>query len=314
MRLAVAGTPSAAIPSLDALKASAHEIVAVITRPDAQSGRGRRIQQAPAAQWALSNGVPLLQPARPKEAWFLDALTELAPDCCPVIAYGALLPRAALDIPRHGWINLHFSLLPAWRGAAPVQHAIMAGDQLTGATTFQIVEELDAGPVYGVLTEPIRPDDTAGAVLSRLAHAGAGLMVATMDGVERGELAAVPQPADGRSLAPKVTALGDWHGPALAIDRQIRGCTPAPGAWTTFHGERLGLGPVQLLPSSDQVEPVAPGQVRVSKHAVQVGTASGPVQLSTVQPAGKREMAAADWARGVRPDPGELLGEPANPA
>jgi methionyl-tRNA formyltransferase len=306
VRLVVAGTPEVAVPSLRALHASPHEVLAVVTRPDARSGRGRKVSRSPVALWADQAGVPVLQPQRPREPEFLAELAALAPDCCPVIAYGALLPKAALDVPRHGWVNLHFSLLPAWRGAAPVQRAIMAGDAVTGATTFLIEEGLDTGPVYGVLTETVRPGDTAGTLLARLAEAGAPLLLATMDGIESGDLQAVPQPAEGVSVAPKVTveeAAVDWRRPALAIDRLVRGCTPAPGAWTTFRGERLGLGPVRVL---DDGGP-APGELRVLKRTVEVGTASAAVELGTVRPAGKKEMAAADWARGVRPEPEEKL-------
>jgi methionyl-tRNA formyltransferase len=313
VRLVVAGTPEVALPSLALLNDSAHEVAAVITRPDAQSGRGRQVHRSPVARWADEHDLPVLQPARPRDPEFLAALASLSPDCCPVIAYGALIPVAALDVPRFGWINLHFSLLPAWRGAAPVQHAIMSGDEVTGASTFLIEEGLDTGPVYGMLTETIRADDTSGALLERLAAAGAELLLATMDGVESGELVAVPQSSHGVSLAPKVTpeqALVDWRAPAMAIDRQIRGCTPAPGAWTTFRGERLGLGPVRLAdPRSDSGQMrLAPGTIQAGKRAVLVGTATGPVELGAVRPAGKREMAAADWARGTRPDAGELLG------
>src|ERR1700722_9536383 len=203
MRLVFAGTPAAALPSLDALLKSGHEVAAVVTRPDARSGRGLRLSHSPVAQRAAEAGIEILSPARPADPDFQARLREIDPDCCPVTAYGALLPQSALDIPRHGWVNLHFSLLPAWRGAAPVQHAVLHGDDITGATTFQIVKALDTGPVYGVVTEPIRPDDTAGDLLERLAVSGAGLLVATLDGIESGELRAQPQPAEGVSIAPK---------------------------------------------------------------------------------------------------------------
>ena len=205
MRLVFAGTPQAAVPALDALLGSRHEVAAVLTRPDAPAGRGLRLAPSPVAQRAAEAGLEVLRPARPRDAEFLGRLRAIAPDCCPVTAYGALIPQAALDIPEQGWVNLHFSLLPAWRGAAPVQHAILHGDDITGATTFRLVRELDAGPVYGVLTEPVRPDDTAGELLGRLAVAGAGLLVATLDGIESGQLEARPQPAEGVTLAPKIT-------------------------------------------------------------------------------------------------------------
>ena len=229
-------------------------------------------------------------------------------DCCPVVAYGALLPQAALDIPRHGWVNLHFSLLPAWRGAAPVQHAILAGDEVTGATTFRIVKEMDAGPTFGVMTETVRPTDTAGDLLGRLATGGAQLLVATLDGIEAGEVEAREQPADGVSMAPKVLvehAEVDWAQSAAAVDRRIRACTPAPGAWTTYEGERVKLGPVTI---EGNVQPLPPGELRVAKDAVHVGTGSLPVRLGEVKAFGKKQMAAADWARGVRVESGARFG------
>ena len=232
MRLVFAGTPQTAVPALDALLASRHEVAAVVTRPDAPAGRGRKVEASPVARRAAEAGLEVLTPARARDPEFLDRLREIGPDCCPVAAYGALLPQAALDIPPHGWVNLHFSILPAWRGAAPVQHAILHGDDVTGASTFQIVKELDAGPVYGVLTEPVRPDDTTGTLLDRLSHPGAGLLVATLDGIEDGTIQAVPQPAEGVSFAPKISpadARVDWKRPAHVVDRQIRACTPEPG-------------------------------------------------------------------------------------
>ncbi|MFD7691997.1 methionyl-tRNA formyltransferase [Streptomyces sp. NPDC059805] len=309
MKLVFAGTPEVAVPALDALIASGrHEVAAVVTRPDAQAGRGRRMVASPVAERAAEAGIEVLKPAKPRDPEFLERLREIAPDCCPVVAYGALLPRVALDVPAHGWVNLHFSLLPAWRGAAPVQHAIMAGDEITGASTFLIEEGLDSGPVYGTVTEEIRPTDTSGDLLTRLAFAGAGLLAATMDGIEDGTLKAVPQPADGVSLAPKVNvedAHVDWTAPSLRVDRVVRGCTPAPGAWTTFRGERLKLIQVQPVPGRDDL---APGELAAGKNNVYVGTGSYAVELLWVQAQGKKPMRAADWARGVRIAGGERVG------
>jgi methionyl-tRNA formyltransferase len=306
MRLIFAGTPAAAVPALDALLESRHEVVAVVTRPDAPAGRGRQVAAGPVAQRAESAGLEVLKPARPRDPGFLDRMREIAPDCCPVVAYGALIPQDALDIPRHGWVNLHFSLLPAWRGAAPVQHAIWHGDDVTGATTFQIVRELDAGPVYGVVTEPIGPADTAGDLLARLAVTGAELLVATLDGIESGELAARPQPADGVSLAPKITpedAHVDWGWPAVAVSRLIRACTPAPGAWTALADTRVKLGPLAgLAATTDTGAGPGPGEMRVERSRVIVGTGTVPVELGEVQPHGKRPMRAADWTRGLHLD------------
>jgi methionyl-tRNA formyltransferase len=308
MRLVFAGTPEVALPALDALIASdRHEVVAVVTRPDAPAGRGRRLVASPVAERAAEAGIEVLKPAKPRDPEFLDRLREIAPDCCPVVAYGALLPKAALEIPAHGWINLHFSLLPAWRGAAPVQHAVISGDEVTGASTFLIEEGLDSGPVYGVLTENVRPTDTSGDLLTRLAFAGSGLLVATMDGIEDGTLNAVPQPADGVSFAPKIAvedAQVDWTAPALRVDRLVRGCTPAPGAWTVFRGERLKL--IGLTPVGDLTD-LAPGALFVAKNNVYAGTGSHAVELLWVQPQGKKPMRAADWARGVRIAAGEGL-------
>ncbi|MEU3554057.1 methionyl-tRNA formyltransferase [Streptomyces fragilis] len=309
MKLVFAGTPEVALPALDALIASGrHEVAAVVTRPDAPSGRGRRLVASPVAERAQEAGIEVLRPATPRDEAFLARLREIAPDCCPVVAYGALLPRVALDVPAHGWVNLHFSLLPAWRGAAPVQHAVMAGDEMTGASTFLIEEGLDSGPVYGTVTEPVRPTDTAGDLLTRLSLAGAGLLAATMDGIEDGALEPVPQPADGVSLAPKITvddARVDWAAPALRVDRVVRGCNPAPGAWTTFRGERLKL--TQVTPVPDRTD-LAPGEIAAAKNNVHVGTGSHAVELVWLRPQGKKPMRAADWARGVRIAAGETLG------
>ena len=310
MRLVFAGTPEVAVPALDALLASGrHEVAAVVTRPDAPAGRGRRLVASPVAERAEEAGIEVLKPNRPRDEDFLTRLGEIAPDCCPVVAYGALLPRVALDIPAHGWVNLHFSLLPAWRGAAPVQHSVMAGDEITGASTFLIEEGLDSGPVYGTVTERVRPTDTSGDLLTRLAFAGAGLLAATMDGIEDGTLKAVPQPTEGVTLAPKITvedAQVDWAAPALRVDRVVRACTHAPVAWTTFRGERLKLIQVALVPERTDL---APGQLSVGKNNVYVGTGSHAVELVWVQAQGKKPMQAADWARGVRIGASETLGD-----
>ncbi|MGW4969661.1 methionyl-tRNA formyltransferase, partial [Streptomyces albidoflavus] len=237
MRLVFAGTPEVAVPALDALIASErHEVVAVVTRPDAPAGRGRRLVASPVAERAEEAGIEVLKPNRPRDEEFLARLREIGPDCCPVVAYGALLPKVALDIPARGWVNLHFSLLPAWRGAAPVQHAILAGDEITGASTFLIEEGLDSGPVFGTVTEEVRPTDTSGDLLTRLAFAGSGLLAATMDGIEDSTLQAVPQPADGVSLAPKLTvedAQVDWAAPAGAGRTPVRPPTTPSASWST---------------------------------------------------------------------------------
>jgi methionyl-tRNA formyltransferase len=298
VRLVFAGTPAVAVAALDALLESRHEVVAALTRPDAPTGRGRRVESSPVAIRAAAAGIEVLKPVKARDPEFLDRLRAIEPDCCPVTAYGALLPQVALDIPERGWVNLHFSLLPAWRGAAPVQNAIMHGDEITGATTFSIVKELDAGPVYGMVTEPVLPADTSGDLLGRLGESGSRLLVATMDGIEDGTLTAEPQPAEGISLAPKINvedARVNWARPAFAIDRLVRGCTPDPGAWTPLGDDRLNLWPVRV---TDEVLP--PGELHVERNAVYVGTATTAVRLGDVQPPGKRRMPAADWARGLR--------------
>ena len=302
MRLVFAGTPEPALPSLHRLIASPrHDVVAVLTRPDAASGRRGKPAPSPVAALAAEHGIPVLKPPRPNTDDFVAELTALAPDCCPVVAYGALLGDELLAVPPHGWVNLHFSLLPAWRGAAPVQASIAAGDAVTGATTFRIERSLDSGPVYGVVTETVKPDDTAGNLLGRLAESGAGLLEATLDGIEDGTLTATPQPADGISVAPKITVEGArvrWDLPAHVVDRRIRSVTPNPGAWTMIGETRVKLGPV----SPTDVADLEAGDIRVERNRVLVGTGSGAVQLSTVQPPGKKPMNAADWARGARLD------------
>ncbi len=277
----------------------------MLTRPDAAVGRSRRLSPSPVAELAAEHDIPILRPARANAPEFVAELAELAPDCCAVVAYGALLGKPLLAIPPHGWINLHFSLLPAWRGAAPVQAAISAGDPVTGATTFQIEPDLDSGPVYGVVTETIAPTDTAGTLLGRLADSGAHLLAATLDGIEDGTLVPVPQPVDGISLAPKVTvddARVRWDLPAHVIERRIRAMTPSPGAWTLIGDTRVKLGPVAIDEDTAENPPVPPGQLRVGKRSVLIGTATVPVRLSEVQPPGKKPMPAADWARGARLD------------
>ncbi len=307
MRLVFAGTPATAVPSLRALLESPrHQVVGVLTRPHARAGRGRREVASPVESLAIEAGVRVLRPSRPSDPDFLEHLIEMRADCCAVVAYGALIPAAALAIPLHGWVNLHFSLLPAWRGAAPVQHAILHGDEITGASTFQIETGLDTGPVYGVITEQIRPTDTAGELLARLAEAGAGLLAATMDGIADRSLVARPQPAEGVSVAAKIRvddARVDWSQPAQHVDRLIRACTPSPGAWTVLGDERLKLGPVRVVLD----ETAEPGQLCIAKSSVRVGTATSVVELGEVQAPGKRPMPAPDWARGARPAAGQRL-------
>jgi methionyl-tRNA formyltransferase len=303
VRIVFAGTPEPALPSLRRLIDSPHhDVVAVLTRPDAAKGRHGKPSPSPVAHLALEHDIPLLRPTRPNSDEFIAELTELAPEACAVVAYGALLSERLLAVPTHGWVNLHFSLLPAWRGAAPVQASIAAGDTVTGATTFQIELALDSGPVYGVVTETIRPTDTAGDLLERLSISGAALLETTLDGIGDRSLSAVPQPADGVSVAPKITvesARVRWDLPAHVVDRRIRAVTPNPGAWTMIGDLRVKIGPVTV---EDAPDSLAPGVIRVERKAVHVGTGSQPVLLGQIQAPGKKPMNAADWARGARLD------------
>lgn len=296
MRVLFAGTPAVAVPSLNALVEAGFDVVAVLTRPDAPVGRKRVLTPSPVAARAAELGIEVIHAAK-VDAEVTARIAATAPDVAAIVAYGGLVPRAALDVPRHGWINLHFSLLPAWRGAAPVQRSVIAGDDITGAVTFRLEEGLDTGPVLGTLTEAVRPGDTSGALLERLSHSGAVLLAQTLSAVEAGKAVAVPQQGEV-SLAPKLTIDDgrlDWQQPALAIGRRARGVTPEPGAWTTLDGQRLKLEPVLLRPDAPAL---APGTLALAGKSVLVGTGSHPVELTRVQPAGKKMMAAADWVRG----------------
>jgi methionyl-tRNA formyltransferase len=303
VRIVFAGTPEPALPSLRRfIESPRHEVIAVLTRPDAASGRRGKPAPSPVARLAMEHDIPVLRPQRPNSDEFVAELTGLAPECCAVVAYGALLGERLLAVPKHGWVNLHFSLLPAWRGAAPVQAAIAAGDTVTGATTFAIEPVLDSGPVYGVVTENIRSTDSAGDLLERLSISGAALLERTLDGIADGSLTPVPQPPDGVTIAPKISvdeARVRWDLPAHVVERRIRAVTPNPGAWTMIGELRVKLGPVTI---DDAAEHLAPGVIRAARDGVRIGTASAPVVLGIVQPPGKKPMNAADWARGARLD------------
>lgn len=294
------------MPSLDALVESSHQVVAVMTRPDAPQGRGRTLRPSPVAARAEELGIQVFKPATTRAPELADRLRSIAPQCCPVVAYGALLPQELLDIPTQGWVNLHFSLLPRWRGAAPVQHAILAGDPLTGASTFRIVAALDAGAMFATVNETIEPTDTAGDLLHRLSLSGAELLVTTLDGIENGTLTPREQPDTGITLAPKISvddARLRWTDPAVDLDRRIRGCTPSPGAWTTFRGNRFKISSATVAEES-----LRPGQLQITKRAVRVGTATTALELGEVQAQGKKPMVAADWARGITVEDPEFLG------
>ncbi len=310
MRILFAGTPEVAVPSLRALVEAGSDVAAVLTRVDAPVGRRKVLTPSPVAAAAEELGLPVVKANRFTPE-LIDHLRSLELEAAAIVAYGGIVPPAGLSVPKHGWINLHFSVLPAWRGAAPVQHAVLAGDDITGATTFLLEEGLDTGPVFGVMTETLEPSATSGEVLGRLAHSGAVLLVQTLSGLEAGRITATPQAGDP-SFAPKLTiddARIDWSQPAVAVRRRINAVTPEPGAWTTLDGQRVKIGPVgpvgPAATEADGAGPVvsaaslAPGALRVAGRQVLVGTGSDAVVLGDLQPAGKKMMNALDWARGA---------------
>lgn len=299
MRLVFAGTPQVAAVTLSRLFESGHEVVAVLTRPDAPQGRSSRLVPSPVAELALANGIELLRPARARDPELADRIAALAPDCCPIVAYGGLIPSGLLQVPRHGWVNVHYSLLPRWRGAAPVQHAILAGDEVTGVTAIGLVEELDAGPVLATTEYRVGELETAGEALAALAEVGAELLVHTLDAIAAGTARSTPQPSDGITLAPKLTvpaARIDWTRPAVEIARQVRANNPSPMAWTELDDERFRV----LLVRPADGSGLDPGHVRVERRRVLVGTGDGDLELLKVQPAGRKPVAGADWGRGLR--------------
>ena len=314
MRVLFAGTPEVALPTLEALIASEHDVVGVLTRADARRGRGRTLHPSPVAAVARQAGLDVRTPAtlRGEEGQEVgDWMRSLKADVAVVVAYGRLVPTDLLDVPEHGWLNLHFSLLPAWRGAAPVQRAIIAGEEVTGACVFRLEEGLDTGPVYGRITEAISTTDTSGDLLERLARDGAPLVLDVLRSVEEGNAHPEPQDDTLATLAPMLSAadgLVRWEDPALTIDRRIRGVCPAPGAQTTYLGARFRLGPVTPVP---EVTDLLPGQLRATKREVLVGTGGCAIRLGQVAPAGRSWMPADAWARGARPEVGTVLGAPA---
>ncbi|MEZ5211526.1 methionyl-tRNA formyltransferase [Gordonia sp. (in: high G+C Gram-positive bacteria)] len=310
MRVVFAGTPHPAVPTLrELIDSDDHRVAGVITRPDTVAGRGRKAVRSPIGELADEHAIEVITPRRMSDPEVAEALARWNADLGVVVAYGGLIPAEVLTALPYGWVNLHFSLLPAWRGAAPVQAAIAAGDEVTGASVFALEAGLDTGPVFGQFTERIRSTDTAGDLLDRLAEAGAAFTRDVVDGIAADQLSPVAQPGDGVSYAPKITvddAQVRWDLPSHVVDRAIRAHTPAPGAWTRLGDARIKLGPVTVV---DDAEPpagitapkdLAPGAISAGKKAVHVGTASGAVRLGWVQPPGKKAQPAADWARGAR--------------
>jgi methionyl-tRNA formyltransferase len=297
LRIVFAGSPAAAVPSLRALAATDHEIVAVVTREDAPLGRKRVLTPTPVADAAEELGIPVLKANRiaPLEA----RIAALRPDLGVIVAYGGLIREPLLSTPRLGWINLHFSLLPRWRGAAPVQRALIAGDAETGAAVFQLVAELDAGPVFATLSQPVGRNQTAGHLLEVLAERGAGLVTAVVDELDAGSAHAVPQEGEV-TLAPKLELADgrlDWSRPAAELDARVRGTTPEPGAFALFGADAERLKVLDAAIAHGDA-PLAPGEFDLRAGRLLVGTGTDPLHLVTVQPAGKRAMAAADWWRG----------------
>jgi methionyl-tRNA formyltransferase len=306
VRIVFLGTPEVAVPALDALVAAEDvEVVAVVTNPDRPKGRSKTPVPPPVKLAAQRHGLPVWQPVKPVEV--VDDLAALDVDACAIVAYGALLPRRVLDAGGRGFVNLHFSLLPRWRGAAPVQHAIRAGDEVTGVTCFLLDEGMDTGPVLATREEPITAEDTSGTLLARLADLGAPVLLDALRRLVDGH-EPVPQPAEGATLAPKITPEDtriDWSAPARQVVDLVRSADPAPGAHTTFRGRRLKVWSVRAV----ETDGGTPGEVvAVDKRAVTVACRDGGVELLVVQPEGKGRVDGAAFVNGQRPEPGEPLG------
>lgn len=297
MRVLFAGTPEVALPSLRAIVEAGHQVVGVLTRPDAPVGRGKKLTASPVARLAAELGLPVLK-ARGPSAELLTQIKALDAEVAAVVAFGMLLTQPLLDVVPGGWVNLHFSLLPRWRGAAPVQRAILAGDQISGATTFRIVRELDAGPIYRTLQTTIGESETSGELLDRLAEVGAPLLLDTLADIQAGRTP-VAQDSEGVTLAPKIHPEDvriDWTAEAAQIDRLVRAANPAPGAWSTLVGERFQV--LGVAPGNREGAPLAPGELTADRRHLWVGTGSADLRLTRVQAFGRKAMAGADWARG----------------
>lgn len=322
MRVVFWASPEFAIPTLEALIESAHDIVAVVTQSPKATGRGRKLASTPVARRAEQAGIPVLAPDRPRGREFLEALRGFEPDVFVVVAYGAILPPEVLALPPLGAINVHASLLPELRGAAPVTRAILEGRAETGVTIMRMDEGLDTGPILLTASTPILPDDTAGTLTERLASLGAGLLVAALGRLARGELPETPQDSRGATHAPKVTVAEaelDWSRPAAQLERAARAYDPWPGAWTRWRGERLNVARLEIPAAADAVVGgavgdgaagggSAPGTIVALDPAPLVRAGDGVVRLALVQPAGGRRMSGEAWARGRRVAPGERLG------
>ncbi|WP_022899407.1 methionyl-tRNA formyltransferase [Humibacter albus] len=313
MRIVFAGTPDAAVPTLRALAGGSHEVTLVVTRPDAPLGRKRVLTPSPVATAAVELGLPVLKTGRLDD----DATRRILsaePDLGVVVAYGGLVREPLLSAPAHGWVNLHFSLLPRWRGAAPVQRALIAGDERTGAAVFSLVPQLDAGDVYATIERAIGTDETAGDLLASLALEGARLVEQVIDGIADGSARTEPQHGEP-TLAAKLgieDARLDPSRDAESVYARLRGVTPEPGAFFTIDGSRVKVlvaRRAEADPLRCGEHPLRPGELLLQGARAFLGTATAPLELVTVQPAGKRAMPGADWLRGVPAGTAADLGE-----
>lgn len=298
MRVVVAGTPEVAVPTLDALMASEHEVVAVLTRPDAPLGRKRIMTPSPLAARAEALGVPILKSAKPDEE-VIRQLRELGVELGVVVAYGALLTQPVLDAIPHGWVNLHFSALPKWRGAAPLQRAVMAGERTSALTVFQLEAGLDTGPIFKSTPADLDPTKTSGELLADFAVTGADLVVDVVDGIASAALVSVPQVGEPTHAAKLTRDDGhiDWHREAWLVSSHIRGVTPEPGARALIGEDWLKIH--EIADAADAGIELAPGELGIVAKRLFVGTATTPIELLRVQPAGKQAMTAMDWWRGM---------------
>lgn len=319
MRVVFFGTPEPAAVALDALLDSRHEVAAVVTQPDRPRGRSGTPVRPPAKERALVAGLPVIQPETPREPGFAEALAAYAPDVCAVVAYGHILPTEVLAVPSRGFVNVHFSLLPRYRGAAPVQRAVMAGETETGVTTFLLEPTLDTGPILAAAREPIGPDDTTGTLMERLAALGARLLTETLDGLEAGTLAPQTQDPGLATPAPKVKPEEgkiDWSRSAGEIANYVRGLNPTPGTYTNFRDKRLKIWRAQVhdrvnepAPEGSQRGDEPPGSVvDIGKDRFGVATGQGVLELLEVQQEGNKRLEVGAFVRGHHPKIGEVLG------
>jgi methionyl-tRNA formyltransferase len=296
------GTPTWAVPSLDELIASSIAVDAVVTNPDRPAGRGMKMSMPPVKRRALDAGIEVLQPERARNPELQERIKALGVDLCVVVAYGKILPGRLLELPRLGFVNVHFSILPSYRGAAPVQWAIINGDGHSGVSIIVLTEGMDEGPVLATREEPIGPDDTGGDLGDRLAGLGAGLLVETLHGYAGGSLKPREQDHEQATYAHKLSpddARVDWSRPAARVRDLVRGLNPVPGAWTTLESRRLKVWMGEAIDRRD----LSPGEMEATSELV-VGTGDGALILTDVQLEGKSRMQGSELARGLRTAPG----------